>query len=197
VLSCGREDAPRSLLLEHVKPQVVLASIFVLGIGLAFGAPVWGAIVPDVVSKEELSSAITLGGVQLNLSGIVGPALGGCLLPLLDAPLFISVNALTFLIVALVIWQWRPRQVESTALRENFTESYITSLRYVRNSHRIKIILFRNVVFALVISIVPALLPVVALKELNLSAAELGLVFMFVAVGSLAGAVMALPYLRP
>jgi MFS-type transporter involved in bile tolerance (Atg22 family) len=135
--------------------------------------------------------------VQLNLSGIVGPALGGCLLPLLDAPLFISVNALTFLIVALIIWQWRPRQVESTALRENFTESYITSLRYVRNSHRIKIILFRNVVFALVISIVPALLPVVALKELNLSAAELGLVFMFVAVGSLAGAVMALPYLRP
>ena len=62
---------------------------------------------------------------------------------------------------------------------------------------RIKIILFRNVLFALVISIVPALFAVVALKELNLSAAELGLVFMFVAVGSLAGAVMALPYLRP
>ena len=180
-----------------IKPHVVLACIFVLGIGLAFGAPVWGAIVPDVVSKEELSSAITLGGVQLNLSGIVGPALGGFLLPLLHAPLFISVNALTFLIVALIISQWRPRQIESTVLRENFTESFISSLRYVRNSRRIKIILFRNVLFALVISIVPALLPVVALRELNLSAAELGLVFMFVAVGSLGGAVMALPYLRP
>jgi MFS family permease len=60
-----------------VKPHSVLACIFVFGIGLAFGAPVWGAIVPDVVSKEELSSAITLGGVQLNLSGIVGPALAG------------------------------------------------------------------------------------------------------------------------
>ena len=98
--------------------------------------------------------------------------------------------------VALIIAQWKPRQIESTTLRENFTESLITSLRYVRNSHRIKIILFRNVLFALVISIVPALLPVVALKELNLSAAKLGLVFMCVAVGSLAGAVMALPYLR-
>ena len=59
-----------------INPNFVLACIFVLGIGLAFGAPVWGAIVPDVVSKEELSSAITLGGVQLNLSGIVGPCSG-------------------------------------------------------------------------------------------------------------------------
>ncbi len=84
-----------------INPNSVLACIFALGIGLAFGAPVWGAIVPDIVSKDELSSAITLGGVQLNVSGIVGPALGGFLLPLLRAPLLISVNALTFLVVAL------------------------------------------------------------------------------------------------
>jgi MFS family permease len=58
-----------------INPSFVLACIFALGIGLAFGAPVWGAIVPDVASKEELPSAITLGGVQMNLSGIVGPAL--------------------------------------------------------------------------------------------------------------------------
>ena len=146
--------------------------------------------------RKSCSSAITLGGVQLNLSGIVGPALGGFLLPLLGAPLLISVNALTFLVVALVILQWRPRQIQSTGLRENFTESFISSLRYARNSQRMKIILFRNVLFALVISIVPALLPVIALKELQLSAAQLGLVFTCVGVGSLAGAVFALPYLR-
>ena len=95
---------------DVINPSSVLACIFALGIGLAFGAPVWGAIVPDIVSKEELPSAVTLGGVQLNLSGIVGPALGGFLLPLLGAPLLISVNALTFLVVALVVLQWKPRQ---------------------------------------------------------------------------------------
>ena len=63
-----------------INPNSVLACVFVLGIGLAFGAPVWGAIVPDIVSKDELSSAITLGGVQLNISTIVGPSLGGFLL---------------------------------------------------------------------------------------------------------------------
>ena len=180
-----------------INPNSLLACIFALGIGLAFAAPVWGAIVPDIVSKEELPSAVTLGGVQLNLSAIVGPSLGGFLLPLLRAPLLISVNALTFLVVALVILQWRPRQIQSTRLRENFTESFISSLRYARNSRRMKIILFRHILFSLVISIIPALLPVIALRELQLSPGQLGLVFTSVGVGSLAGAVIALPYLRP
>ena len=179
-----------------INPNSVLACIFALGIGLAFGAPVWGAIIPDIVSKGELSSAITLGGVQLNVSTIVGLSLGGFLLPLLLAPLLISVNALTFLVVALLILRWRPRQIQSSGLSENFTESFISSLRYARNSRRMKIILFRNVLFAFVISIVPALLPVIALRELQLSPGQLGLVFTSVGVGSLAGAVFALPYLR-
>src|SRR5215510_9213760 len=75
---------------DVISPSAVLACVFALGIGLAFGAPVWGAVVPDIVNKDELPSAITLGGVQLNLSGIVGPALGGFLLPALGAPVVIS-----------------------------------------------------------------------------------------------------------
>jgi MFS family permease len=179
-----------------IDTKTVLVVIFALGIGLAFGAPVWGAVVPDIVSKDELPSAVTLGGVQLNLSGIVGPALGGLLLPLLGAPLLISINALTFLVVALAVFQWKPREVQSAALRENFSESFISSLRYAVNSQRMKLILFRTVLFSLVISIIPALLPVIALRVLQLFAAQLGLVFTCVGVGSLAGAVFALPYLR-
>ena len=181
---------------DVLNPGAVLACVFALGIGLAFGAPVWGAVVPDIVSKEELPSAITLGGVQLNLSGIVGPAIGGLLIPLLGAPLLISVNALAFLGVALVIMQWKPRQAAATRLRENFTESFISSLRYARNSQRMKTILFRNVLFSVVISVIPALLPVIALRNCACSPSQLGLIFACVGVGSLAGAVFVLPYLR-
>ena len=179
-----------------IGPNLVLLCIFLLGLGVAFYAPVWGAIVPDIASKDELASAITLGGVQLNLSGIVGPALAGLLLPFLGVPLLISVNTMTFLIVAVAVWQWRPRKDERLELRESFVESFISSLRYARHSHGMKIVLFRNVLFSLVISIIPALLPVIALKELELSAAQLGFVFTCLAIGSLVGAVFALPYLR-
>ena len=176
--------------------NAVLACVFALGIGLAFGAPVWGAIVPAIVTTDELPSAVTLGGVQVNLSGIVGPALGGLLLPLLGAPLLISINALTFVIVVLVVLQWKPRPVHSSRLRENFAESFINSLRYAFHSPSMHTILFRNLIFSLVISVVPALLPVIALKELHFSAAQLGLVFTCVGLGSLAGATIVLPYLR-
>ena len=181
---------------DVINPSAVLACVFALGIGLAFGAPVWGAVVPDIVRKDELPSAITLGGIQLNLSGIVGPALGGLLIPVLGAPLLISFNALAFLGVALVIMQWKPRQAAATRLRENFTESFISSLRYARNSQRMKMILFRNVLFSVVISVIPALLPVIALRNCACSPSQLGLIFACVGVGSLAGAVFVLPYLR-
>jgi Transmembrane secretion effector len=35
--------------------------------------------VPEIVSNEELPSASILSGLQLNISGIIGPALGGLL----------------------------------------------------------------------------------------------------------------------
>ena len=95
------------------------------------------------VSKDELSSAITLGGVQLNIAGIAGPALGGFLLPLLGAPLLISINALAFLLVALAVLRWKPRPVHPGNLRESFRESFVSSFRYANSSARFKIILFR------------------------------------------------------
>ncbi len=160
---------------EIINPSAVLFCTFALGIGIAFGAPVWGAIVPDIVSKDELPSAVTLGGVQSNLSSIVGPALGGFLLPLLGAPILISINALMFVVVALVVLQWKPRQKQSTRPRENFAESFMNSLRYAINSPRIKTILVRNLLFSLVISVVPALLPVIGSKNYSFPPPNSGL----------------------
>lgn len=175
----------------------VLFCVFGLGIGIAFSAPVWSAIVPDIVSKEELSSAVTLGGVQVNIAGIVGPALGGFLLPTLGAPLLVSVNALTLLIVCLVILPWKPGQARpDNRSGEGFVESFLGSLRYAAKSTRIKIVLFRNLLFSLAISAIPALLPVIVYTELKGSAAQLGLAFTCVAAGSLVGAVIVLPFLR-
>jgi hypothetical protein len=40
---------------------------------------------PQIVSDEELPSAATLSRLQFNISGIIGPALGGLLVPLAGA----------------------------------------------------------------------------------------------------------------
>src|SRR6201981_1743396 len=98
--------------LHWVHPYVILMTVFLLGTGFAFNAPVWASIVPEIVQKEELASALTLGGVQLNVAGIVGPALGGLLLPITGPAMLFSLNALAFLATAWVISQHyhrRPR----------------------------------------------------------------------------------------
>ncbi len=174
----------------------VLLCVFALGIGIAFGAPVWSAIVPSIVSKEELPSAVTLGGVQVNIAGIVGPALGGFVLPTLGAPLLLSINAVIFFAVCLVILRWRPDRATAKQPDQGVTESFVESIRYAARSYQIKIILFRNLLFSLAIAAIPALLPVIIYTELKGSAGQLGLAFTCVAAGSLVGAVFVLPFLR-
>jgi MFS family permease len=174
----------------------VLLCVFALGIGIAFSAPVWSAIVPSIVSKEELPSAVTLGGMQVNIAGLVGPALGGFVLPKLGAPLLISINALIFITVCLIILRWRPDRTTAKQADQGFMESFAESARYAFRSYQIKVILFRNLLFSLAVAPIPALLPVIVYTELKGSAGQLGLAFTCVAAGSLVGAVFVLPFLR-
>ncbi|HYY31785.1 MAG TPA: MFS transporter [Chthoniobacterales bacterium] len=180
--------------LNLLTPHVILAFVFLIGMGFAFNAPVFSAVVPEVVSNEELPSALTLSGLQFNISGILGPALGGLLLPLVGTSAVFALNALCFLAVLIAIAPWKPK-VSKLPL-ESFFESVTSAIRYVRYSHGIRIILIRNAVFSLFIAIIPALLPVVGLKELHLSPSHLGLLFTSLGIGSVFAAVLILPWAR-
>jgi hypothetical protein len=46
--------------LNLLTPSVILGSIFLIGTGFAFNAPVFSAVVPEIVSNEELPSASIL-----------------------------------------------------------------------------------------------------------------------------------------
>jgi MFS family permease len=182
--------------LHWIHPYVILITVFLLGIGFAFNAPVWASIVPEIVQKEELASAITLGGVQMNLSGIVGPALGGLLLPIVGPAMLFSLNALAFLTMAWIISQRYHRRRRPEPHLEGFLESFASAARYVRYTPGMQVILTRDFLFGLFIAVVPALVPVVALQHLRLQASQLGLVFTSMGIGSLLGATLLLPYAR-
>src|ERR1700682_473880 len=180
--------------LNLLTPYVILGSIFLIGTGFAFNAPVFSAVVPEIVSNEELPSASILSGLQLNISGIIGPALGGLLLVFVGANTVFALNALCLLAVLISIASWKPK-VSKLPL-ESFFDSVISAIRYVRYSHGIRIILIRNAIFSFFIAIIPALLPVVGLKELHLSPSNLGLLFASMGIGSVLAAVLILPWAR-
>ncbi len=161
-------------LFHLVNPFVILFCVFLLGIGFAFHAPAWSAIVPEVVTNEELPSAAALGGLQLNVSGIIGPAVGGILLYFFGANWVFALNALCFIVVICALLQWKSAETESEAPLENFVESFANATRYVRYAPAIQVVLARNLLFAFFISVIPALMPVVGLKQLHLQPCTLG-----------------------
>jgi MFS family permease len=182
--------------LGVLNPYIILICIFLIGIGFAFNAPAWTAIVPELVSDEELPSAATLGGLQLNISGILGPAIGGMLLPLIGANWVFTLNAICFFLVILAILQWKRKERPSKLPLENFFESFSTAIRYVRYTPGIQVVLARNVLFAFFIALIPALIPVVGLKELKLTAAGCGILFSSMGAGSVFGAIFVVPWVR-
>jgi MFS family permease len=182
--------------LNLLNPYLILGCVFFIGVGFAFNAPAWTSIVPQIVSNAELPSAVILSGLQLNLSGIVGPALGALLVPLAGANFVFALNAACFFLVILAVWQWKQPTVQVKLRSESFFESFGTFARYVRCAPGLQVVLARNFLFALFISAIPALIPVVGLKVLQLSSSKFGLLFTSMGAGSVLGAVFIFPWLR-
>ena len=182
--------------LHLLNPYLILAGVFLLGVGFAFNAPAWTSIVSQVVSDGELPSAATLSGLQLNISGIIGPVLGGFLIPLAGVNFVFAVNASCFLLIVLAARQCKRSSMPAKLRSESFFESVRAVIRYVLGAPKLQTVLARNFLFALFISAIPALMPVVGLKALHLSSFHLGLLFTSMGVGSVVGAAFIIPWLR-
>ncbi len=182
--------------LGLLNPYIILASVFLMGVGFAFSAPAWSALIPEVVSNDELPSAVTLGGLQLNLCGIVGPAAAAVIMSHFGANWIFAVNAGCFLFVIGAVARWKRKEKQSKLPLENFFESFVGAIRYVRYAPGIQVVLARNVLFSLFIAVIPALLPVIGLKEVMMSSSDLGLLFTSMGVGSVMGAIVVIPWAR-
>ena len=62
------------LWMAHLlNPYLILASAFLFSAGFAVGSPAHSSVIAEMVSAEELGSAYTLAGLQMDVSGIIGP----------------------------------------------------------------------------------------------------------------------------
>jgi len=185
------------LWMAHLlNPYLILVSAFLFSAGFAFGSPAHSSVIAEMVSQEELGSAYTLAGLQMDVSGIIGPLLSALLLPLAGASFIFGLNGLGFVLMFLAVLQWKRPRVQSSLPLENFFESLTTAIRYVRYTPGIKILLTRHAIFSFFISVIPSLMPVVGLKELHLKAANLGFLFTSMAVGSVISGAFIIPWAR-
>lgn len=183
--------------LERVTSGLLLLFTFLLGAGAAFIAPAWQAIVPQLVPREKLASAIALNSMGINVSRAIGPALAGVLIVVLGIAAPFVLNALSFIaIVAALVW-WRAESTKVSQLpSERIGEAMLNGLRYAWNSNALRATLVRAAAFFLFASAYWALLPVIAKTSLGGNARLYGLLLGCVGAGAVFGALL-LPKVKP
>lgn len=176
-------------------PWVLLGLTFLLGLGGALSAPAWQAIVPDLVPRHEFAAAVALNGAGFNLARAIGPALGGLIIAAAGPAAVFLLNAASFLGIMVVMYRWQPSPREQAAPPERVRSAVAAGIRFTRHSPPLRAVLVRTGVFIGTASALWALLPVVATRQLGLSATGYGILLGSLGVGAISGAGI-LPRLR-
>jgi MFS family permease len=169
---------------------------FVFGIGSAFDAPARQAFVSEMVAQDEVTNAVGLNSAAFNLARIMGPALAGLMIGALGSGAsatgwVILINAVSY---AAVIAQLQ--RMDATLLRTpkpvaRTPGMLLDGVRYVRSRPKMLMVLvlvFFAGTFGMNFQITSALM---ATQVFDKGAGEFGLLGSFMAIGSLAGALMA------
>jgi MFS family permease len=184
-------------LVGLVNPWLLLGLTFALGVGAVMNGPTWSAVLPEVVSRPQVPTAIIMNSAGYNVARAAGPAVGGFVVAIWGPAATFLVNAASFLATLAVVFRWRPAagraQIKPTG--ESFGRTMVIGLQYTWRERSQRIVLGRSIIWMLCASALWGLLPLVARRELDMEATGYGLLVTFVGGGAVLGS-LALPRLR-
>lgn len=170
------------LQLWHVITLALLSSLT-----WAMDNPARQALVPDLVKREHLTNAIALNAVAVEITVVVGPALGGLLIPVLGMSGAFALIAGIFLLDLLVLLKMRSVNQSHHSVGESPVKSLIGGLKYVRDNQTVLVLLV--IAFLLNLLAAPyryAFLPLFARYILDTGPTGYGMLTAMAGVGALA-----------
>ncbi len=158
-------------LVGHLSAPVLLMLVFANGIGLAMRWPVYSAMLPEVVGRDQLGEALALNAVAVNTSRVIGPLLAGAIIAGAGTEYVFAVNFVVSIIAGVVLFRWKRETKPSVLPGERFIGAMRMGFQFARESRRLRDALVRTCVFFLHSTAIFALLPLVA-KRLGSGGAE-------------------------
>jgi predicted MFS family arabinose efflux permease len=165
----------------------ILALSFIVGIGQSFGGPAYSALLPALVSPEDISNAIAMNSIQFNLARILGPVIGGVAYTALGATWCFGLNGLSYIAVIASLFAIHVKFVPSKS-----TESVLFSMKqgiqFIRRREGMSalvVLAFSTTVFGFSLS---AFLPVFVRSVFNQGPATYTLLLVCSGAGSICGA---------
>ena len=148
---------------DAAHPAVVTGIVFVAGCASALGFPSYQALLPDLVPREDLPSAMALGSAQWNLGRVIGPALAGVVVALGGFAWAFAFNTLSFVAVIIAIAPLTlpaPQPHSGESIRAAISSGF----RFVRHDAGLRAVVGYFSLNSLLAAPFIALVPAVALK---------------------------------
>ncbi|WP_460773278.1 MFS transporter [Microbacterium sp. GXF7504] len=159
------------------------------GVANAFDAPARQAFVTDVVSQQDASNAVALNAASFNTARLLGPAIGGVLIVLVGTGWVFLINAVTFLALLVALNVMR-RDELVPRVRRTGAARLADGFRYVAKRPDLMVTFVMVFLVGAFGMNFPIFASTMAL-EFGQQADGYGLLSSTLAVGSLAGALMA------
>ena len=169
---------------DVMTPTLLIVLTAALGIGKAMLLPGFSAVIPQLISRENLPLGVSLYSMANNSARIVGPALAGGMLTIVGVAAVYASNLLLVLISMslLATWRWTARSAER---KRGFLTELQAGVSYCAGDQRYRTILARVVLFFIAASSVHALLPVLVQQ-----AGAFGMSWGVYGLGAVSGAVL-------
>jgi len=169
----------------------IVVCVFAIGVGNSLSAPGIAAILPTLVPRADLPGAVSLQSVQMNLSRVIGPAIGAVIYSQASAAPVFALNAGTYLfaVAAVMLARYRPYapgEVEETGLAR-----LLSGFRLAWHNRLIRRILTTLVLFSFFSLTFVGLMPAVAADNLGIRprSVEYGLLYATFGLGAATGAI--------
>lgn len=185
------------VLLGHAELWHVYVFAAALGCVSAFDGPARMTVVADLVPPERISNAVGLNSASFNVARLVGPAAAGLLIGVVGIGWVFVINAVSFAGTIVSLAMMRPQEMRSRERPRRGSGQIREGVAYVRSRPDIVVIMVvvsAVSMFGLNFQLTTA---VMARTEFGLGPEEYGVMGSVLAIGSLAGALMAARRERP
>ncbi len=173
--------------LDLMTPGLLLALALVIGVGVAFNLPAWQALVPNLVPRGMLPSAVALNSAGFNVARAVGPALAGLVVATVGASAAFGINAISFVGVIVVVAIIGRHLDQTQPEQSSITSAIALGIRFARFTPAFRRLLGLLALFAVTSAVVQSALPS-RTEELGGSAGTYGLLLGSMGVGALVAA---------
>ncbi len=170
--------------------HVYLAAL-ALGIAAAIDGPARQAFVSELVGPDKISNAVALNSASFNSARLTGPAIAGLLIAWIGTGPVFLLNAASFVAVIISLFRVRISQLEPSTPVVRGKHQVAEGLRYVRQRPDLVLILVMVGLlgaFGMNFAVTNSLM---ATAEFGMGPEEFGLLGSIMAVGTLAGALLA------